>query len=111
MRTPWRQFELPLTARSLIILLFLVAAAFWAEARNRPEHGGPRTAAARRGVAVPPEFWQGRNPDTVENNEAPPSVPVLRTTYNLWLTNFFSAAVLNNPSLEPTHWGRNADFD
>lgn len=77
-----RHFKLSLTAQPLLLLL-LVAAALSARAQSRRE------------VAEGP----------------PPSAPVLRTTYNLWLTNFFSPAVLNDPSLESTHWGRNADFD
>ena len=41
----------------------------------------------------------------------PPDAPVLRTTYDLWLTAFFSPAVLNDPTQESTQWGRNADPD
>ena len=64
------------------------------------------------GVPVPPEFHYGPNPYTPEVGEAPPpDAPVLRTTYNLWLTAFFSPAVLNDPTQEATQWGRNADPD
>jgi hypothetical protein len=64
------------------------------------------------GVPVPPEFQRGPTLHNADVGEAPPpDAPVLRTTYNLWLTTFFSPAVLNDPTQESTQWGRNADPD
>jgi hypothetical protein len=64
------------------------------------------------GVPVPPEFQRGPTQHKADVGEAPPpDAPVLRTTYNLWLTTFFSPAVLNDPTQESTQWGRNADPD
>ncbi len=68
--------------------------------------------AQRVGVPVPLDFQQGASQDNAEAAEAPPpDAPVLRTTYNLWLTAFFSSAVLSDPTQEATQWGRNADPD
>lgn len=41
----------------------------------------------------------------------PDNTPVLRKTYGGWLTDYFTSAVLNDPTKEATVWGRNADPD
>lgn len=68
--------------------------------------------AARVGLPMPPEFQrpvESQKPDAPA--VVPPNTRVLRNTYNVWLTRYFSAAVLADPSLEATVWGRNADPD
>ncbi|HEX8679722.1 MAG TPA: hypothetical protein VF683_07170 [Chthoniobacterales bacterium] len=64
-----------------------------------------------RGERVPPEFQNAPTQREQFEPAAPQAAPVLRTTYNRWLTAFFSAAVLNDPSQESTQWGRAADPD
>ena len=73
---------------------------------------GASVKVADFGVPVPPEFQSSPEFEDPDAPDAPPpNTPVLRNTYNLWLTNYFSPAVLNDPSQEATVWGRNADPD
>ncbi len=92
----------------LVLLTIIVLPAHARSLRTIPQ--GTSVKSARVGAPVPPEFQS--SPEFQDPDAAPPpNTPVLRNTYNLWLTSYFSPAVLNDPSQEATVWGRNADPD
>ncbi len=97
--------------KSLNFLLLLTTLVLAAHAQRLVTvANGASVEAANSGAPVPLEF---RSSLELQDAEAtpPPDTPVLRNTYNLWLTNYFSPAVLGDPSQEATVWGRNADPD
>ena len=70
------------------------------------------TRVANFGAPVPQDLLRSIGlQDADVPTSVPPNTPVLRMTYNLWLTAYFSPAVLADPSQEATVWGRNADPD
>lgn len=71
-----------------------------------------KPSSLQKGAPVPAEFQtRPEQADDAIAASPPADLPVLRTSYQSWLTNYFSSAILSDPSKESTHWGRTADPD